>query len=746
MVFRTKIRLLTLVQIIILAATVIPMNTFADDRPAFPDVPEKFGSATFSYPIHDRQIDYGGKVRLLLIDGTLYRRRDSLSYDYFYAGDGELQLLDTAMLNVGWRQRFGIHRRVAFVSAYLCGKHLPESMHLDSAGWREDKLHRPEWKKLQFLVKAPDKYFGISLPGELGLWPDRDGRSLPVWTDLQLTDNEQMVVYLSPDLSDQLNIYLYDNKFSNPYLMADGDLSRTLDLHPIQIDSTEISIDLRESGRFTAVSDLYVSPGNAGRGIGFLLPALHGVDSVRDADGNPLDFIKEKWRTGFYVAPRPNVTDGPDKITVYFRGKFIEARYEGVDFPANVATWFPHLPERQLGKYTIHYTQHKDLDLISVGEKIGDTVVGDKRTVSFTTDNISYISFSSGVYDTLKDSAGDIPLTFFVRKENNRGLFNRDIPDNVMTDLRQACSSFVAWWGPPLAPAIRIVDYPWGKGLSSPGLIHLSDVTLETSQDQAHFRAHEMAHQWWGHTVVPMSFSEAWLSEGLAEYSAAMYVLNVMHDSTEFDEIAVRWRKQVTEEGRLFGHYSRGYRAGPITMGSRFLLSYSPGDYVALVYSKAALLLRMLRFEIDGPQYHTDTFDTMLAEYRQTFFGQQATNADFIRIAAKYIGDERAAEFFKQWLYEWRIPSFVCRYEIKPDEKGRAMVYISIDVSDVDSSFATPYPVEIETGGGERSLVRLNNVGRQRDFVLGPFPRGIEKVRFDPDHIILAQDAKIIDP
>jgi hypothetical protein len=746
MIVRTKIRPLMLLPIMMLVATLITSRASAEDRTAFPDVPEKFGSATFSYPIHDELIVYGGKIRLLLADGALYRRRDSIVYDYFYIGSGELQIVDTALLNVGWRQQLGGRRKIAFKSAYLCGKHLPEAMHLDPAKWRKDKLRRPEWKKLQFLVKAPDKYFGISLPGELGLWPDRDGLTFPIWADLQVTDNEQMVVYVSPDLSDQLNLYLYDNKFSTPYLLADGDMSRVLNLSPIRIDSTEISIELRESGRFVAVSDIYISPGNTERGIGFILPALHEVDSVRDAHGNPLDFIKENWRTSFYVAPRPNYPDRPDKISVYFRGKFIQARYEGTDFPANVATWFPHVPERQLGKYTIHYTQHKDLDLISVGTKIGDTVVGDKRTVSFTTDNISYISFSSGVYDTLRDSAGDIPLTFFVRKENNRGLFNRDIPLNIMTDLQQACSSFVTWWGPPLAPAIRIVDYPWGKGLSSPGLIHLSDVTFRTSHDQARFRAHEMAHQWWGHTVVPMSFSEVWLSEGLAEFSAAMYVLNVRHDSTEFDEITDRWGKQVTEEGRLYGHYSRGYRAGPITMGSRFLQSYSPGDYIALVYSKAACLLRMLRFELDGPQYHTDFFDAMLAEYRRTYFGQQVTNADFIRIAAKYIGDIRAGEFFAQWLYGWRIPSFVCRYKIEPDDKGRPMLHVSIDVSDVDSSFSTPFPVEIETRAGKRQLVRLDNVGQQHDFVLGPFPPGIKKVRFDPDHIILARETKVIEP
>jgi hypothetical protein len=38
------------------------------------------------------------------------------------------------------------------------------------------------------------------------------------------------------------------------------------------------------------------------------------------------------------------------------------------------------------------------------------------------------------------------------------------------------------------------------------------------------FRAHEVAHQWWGNGARPASYRDAWLSEGLATFCGIWYV------------------------------------------------------------------------------------------------------------------------------------------------------------------------------------------------------------------------------
>jgi aminopeptidase N len=36
--------------------------------------------------------------------------------------------------------------------------------------------------------------------------------------------------------------------------------------------------------------------------------------------------------------------------------------------------------------------------------------------------------------------------------------------------------------------------------------------------------SHEVAHQWWGHTVGFNSYRDQWMSEGFAEMSASLYL------------------------------------------------------------------------------------------------------------------------------------------------------------------------------------------------------------------------------
>ena len=68
------------------------------------------------------------------------------------------------------QDRFGEGRSIEFKSAYICGERLPQLLGLDSGGWTEDKIKRPYWNDLQFLLKAPDKHFGINLGAELSIW------------------------------------------------------------------------------------------------------------------------------------------------------------------------------------------------------------------------------------------------------------------------------------------------------------------------------------------------------------------------------------------------------------------------------------------------------------------------------------------------------------------------------------------------------------------------------------------------
>src|SRR6476469_6452386 len=92
------------------------------------------------------------------------------------------------------------------------------------------------------------------------------------------------------------------------------------------------------------------------------------------------------------------------------------------------------------------------------------------------------------------------------------------------------------------------------------------------------FIAHEVAHQWWGQAVGWRSYHEQWLSEGFAQYFAALYAEH--HRGEDIFSGVMRqmrhWAIADDDQGPIY----LGYRLGHIKGDSRV--------FRALVYNKGA--------------------------------------------------------------------------------------------------------------------------------------------------------------
>ena len=99
------------------------------------------------------------------------------------------------------------------------------------------------------------------------------------------------------------------------------------------------------------------------------------------------------------------------------------------------------------------------------------------------------------------------------------------------------------------------------------------------------FLAHELGHQWWGQAVGWKNYHEQWLSEGFAQYFAAMYAEKERGTDTFEDVLRQmrRWAIDASPQGPIY----LGYRLGHIKSDSRM--------FRAVIYNKAAMVLHMLR-------------------------------------------------------------------------------------------------------------------------------------------------------
>ena len=154
------------------------------------------------------------------------------------------------------------------------------------------------------------------------------------------------------------------------------------------------------------------------------------------------------------------------------------------------------------------------------------------------------------------------------------------------------------------------------------------------------FIAHEVAHQWWGQAVGWRNYHDQWLSEGFAQYFAALYARHARGERTFTDMLRQfrRWAIAESDEG-------------PISLGSRLgHIRRQPRVFRALVYNKGAGVLHMLRRLIGD--------EAFFAGLRRFYIEQKFRKAgtDDLRIAFEAQAGRPLDRFFDQWIFGTSIP------------------------------------------------------------------------------------------
>lgn len=164
------------------------------------------------------------------------------------------------------------------------------------------------------------------------------------------------------------------------------------------------------------------------------------------------------------------------------------------------------------------------------------------------------------------------------------------------------------------------------------------------------FVAHELAHQWWGQAVGWRSYHERWISEGFAQYFAALYAKLIRGEGT-FNDLIRRmafWGKDKAEEGPI----SLGYRLGHIRG--------DPQLFRALVYNKSAVVLDMLRRRLGDDVF----FRGLRRFYKDWRFRKAGT--DNVRDAFEAESGQALGRFFEMWVHNAGVPVLSSSWQLDP--------------------------------------------------------------------------------
>jgi aminopeptidase N len=251
---------------------------------------------------------------------------------------------------------------------------------------------------------------------------------------------------------------------------------------------------------------------------------------------------------------------------------------------------------------------------------------------------------------------------------------------------------------------------------SGPGIIYLSSKMFDTARPLPEEKLErEIAYQWWGQTVGLKSFDDAWLSQGLAEWSGFAY------------------RESTLSEGGLDAA-QREQQERALTFEQTASIARAPGAlddqsaaYQSIVFYKGSMVFRMLRETIGR-----ENFEKLLYTFAQNFRGKNASIDDFEKLAAK-ISNENLRYFFAQWVEGTGVPEFTVDYQIIRTRAGKFRARGTVK----QNLEALRMPVELllrAEGDNQQTVVRIE--GRSEDFDFESNGQPLEVV-VDPNNKIL---------
>ncbi len=216
---------------------------------------------------------------------------------------------------------------------------------------------------------------------------------------------------------------------------------------------------------------------------------------------------------------------------------------------------------------------------------------------------------------------------------------------------------------------------------------------------------HEVAHQWWGHTVGFSSYRDQWMSEGFADMSASLYLTLIEKNPQKF--IAF-WND---ERDLLLERNAQGFRgidAGPLTMGYRMSNSRTGFSLTRhLIYPKGAYVLHMIRMAMWERQTGDQHFKEMMRDFVKTYSGKAATTEDFKAMVEKHIGGDLDAEgnhkmdwFFNEYVYGTQLPTYKIDYSFDTGADGDVVFNFKVTQSNVSKDFRMPVPIYLELADG----------------------------------------------
>ena len=324
-------------------------------------------------------------------------------------------------------------------------------------------------------------------------------------------------------------------------------------------------------------------------------------------------------------------------------------------------------------------------------------------------------NFAYGKYAAKTLHFGEYELQFYTRPGNDANVAKYG------ETLGKALEFYSKRFGVPAGGKRLLVAQIDDESLdfySSSGMFFIANRQFEEARDATVERLQrEAAFQWWGLTVGLKSFDDAWLSQGLAEYSAFTLRESEL-DAAKLDSL----RRELLEKSLTFEQTASLLRA-PANLDDQSIA------YQYIMYGKGAFVFKLLRDTLGDQK-----FDQLLRTYLQEYRGKSASLADFEKLSSRVAG-ENLRYFFARWVEGTGVPEFSSDYLIIRTRDGKFVTRGTVKQN--YDNLKLPVDVQLRSEGDKGlSTVTLNMDEASADFNIESTGKPIAVV-IDPNYKLL---------
>lgn len=330
------------------------------------------------------------------------------------------------------------------------------------------------------------------------------------------------------------------------------------------------------------------------------------------------------------------------------------------------------------------------------------------------------IGFAAGPYIEFNQSAGTLPIQNFVLSGQLA---------NATTDFANV-PEMISYFSDTFGP------YPFEKyghmvvNMSTYAAMEHQTMTtygaqyLTGNQANESIVAHELAHQWYGNYLTPITMREVWLKESFATYSEALWTHHKLGWQSACDYI-----KSSIQQYYITWENSNG----PHTIfNPEYNLMFAPPTY-----EKSASVLHMLRLKMGN-----SNFFQFIRALLTTFPNSNLNTTEFITLAQQISGLD-LSQFFQQWIFSAGIPN--AEVALFSNQTNQAKAWAR-SISPTTTNFVLDIPISIPGSAVADSVVVVASSAGQNNYFTIEVQDNLAGVLLDPHNWVLARQITQIKP